>query len=120
MNRLEFKKNDPKVERLVRLCYPSYKGRRTVKVEARQTYRVSDYWDGGSRDYVEFFHLPTSRVVRQEQVEFEKQERGNPYGSNMGTVKLTPEIAVVENCIFRGKDMGIRIYVCLESLEQFR
>ena len=36
--RLEFKKSDPKVAWLIKLCYPGYRGRRTVKVESRKVY----------------------------------------------------------------------------------
>jgi len=106
---MEFSKNDPKVARLVTMCYPSYKGRRKVKVSAKQRCRVNDYWDGGSRDYVEFVHLPTNRILSLDQVEYEKQERGNPFNQNLGYVTLTPDIAAVEHSIFCGKPGGIRI-----------
>jgi len=120
MQTLEFKKSDPKVAGLVQKCYPSWKGRRKVKVSTKERYRVSDYWDGGSRDYYEFVHLPSGRLLQLEQVEYEHQENGNPYNQTLGYVRLTPEVAVVENCIFQGKDLGVRIYVHPDSLERFK
>lgn len=119
MKILSFKKSDPKVEWMVRLCYPSYKGRRPVKVEARQSYRVTDYWDGGSRDYVEFVDLKTRRRLSQDQLSFEKQTQGNPFNLNIGTVQLSPGVAAVEQCIFCGKNLGIRIYVHPDSFGDF-
>ncbi|KKL66271.1 hypothetical protein LCGC14_2146660 [marine sediment metagenome] len=108
---IEFKKNDPQVSNLVRLCYPSYKGRRTIKVDKRETYRLRDYWDGGSRYHAEFVHLPTNRLVQLEQLDYEHQKASNPFNLSIGKIKLTPDIAVVENVIFCGKDLGVRVYV---------
>lgn len=108
---MEFKKSDPKVAHLVRLCYPSYKGRRKVKVSAKQRYRVRDFWDGGSRDYVEFVHLPTMSLRSLAEIDFEGQDKANPFDLDMGYANLTPDIVAVENTIFCGKDLGIRIYL---------
>ena len=119
MKRLEFRKSDPKVARLLQLCYPHYRGRRSIKVEARETYRVRDFWDGGSRDYAEFVHLPTHRNVRLDSLDYEHQTAANPFNLPIGSLKLTPEIAVVENVIFQGKDMGIRIYVHPDRFAEF-
>ena len=119
MNRLEFKKSDPKIAWLVKLCYPGYRGRRTVKVEARETYRVADYWSEGSRNYAEFVHLPTRRVVRLDSLDYEQQAQSNLFNLTMGTVRLTPEVVAVENVIFCGKDMGVRIYVHPSAFNEF-
>jgi len=119
MQNLEFKKTDPRVAGIVRLCYPNWKGRRKVKVSAKQRYRVSDYWDGGSRDYVEFVHLPTRRVVRLEQLDYEHQTNGNPFNQALGYVNLTPEIAAVENVIFQGKDLGVRIHLHPDAYKEW-
>lgn len=119
MKKYEFKKSDPKVAHLVRLCYPNYKGRRTVKVESRERYFVHDYWDGGSRSYASFVHLPTRRTVSLNSLQYEHQTNGNHFNLPIGQLSLTPEIAVVENSIFRGKDMGVRVYVHPEAIGKF-
>ena len=116
---MEFNRTDPKVERLINMCYPNYKGRRKVKVEKRARYHVSDYWDGGSRDYAEFVHLPTNRIVRLEQLNYEHQDMSNPFNLPIGIVNITPDVAVVVNSIFQGKDMGITIYVHPDSYPAF-
>ena len=108
---MEFKKNDPKVARLVQMCYPNYKGRRPVKVSKRETYSLRDYWDGGSRDYAEFVRLPVMTLCQLTELDYEHQKAGNPFNLPIGRVKLSPDVAVVENCIFCGKDMGVRIYL---------
>lgn len=111
MNLLEFKKSDPKVAYLVRLCYPNYRGRRKVRVESRKVYRIHDYWDGGSRSYASFVHLPTRRRVNLDSLQYEHQSYCNHFNLPIGRVNLSLEIAVVENVIFMGKDLGIRIYM---------
>jgi hypothetical protein len=108
---MEFKKSDPTVASLVRLCYPEYRGRRKVKVFSKQRYRVHDFWDGGSRDYVEFVHLPTGSLLSLAEIDFEGQDKANPFALDMGYANLTPDVAAVENTIFCGKDLGIRIYL---------
>jgi hypothetical protein len=116
---MEFKKSDPEVTRLVTQCYPGYRGRRKVKVEAKTTYRVHDYWDGGSRTYATFVNLSTYRRVDLETLPYEHQLRGNPFNLPIGTLTMEPGTAVVENVIFRGKDLGIRIYVHPDDLNKF-
>jgi len=103
MKHMEFKKSDYPVANMVRACYPEWKGRRRIKVYSKEKYRVNDYWDGGSRDYCEFYHIPTGRILSMDSVNYEHQERGNPYNQRMGYVHLTPDIAVVESSFFRGK-----------------
>lgn len=108
---MQFKKSDPKVSDIVKSAYPGYRGRRPVRVQSREKYRVSDYWSEGSRTYARFLHLPTRRFIKAEQMGFEQQEQNNPFSLMIGDVKLTPETAVVEQSIFCGKNMGIRIYL---------
>lgn len=111
MREIEFKKTDARVAGIIKNSFPGYKGRRPVRVAPRETYSVHDYWDGGSRDYTQFVHLDSLRSVQLDSLQFEKQTMGNPYNAKMGKLTMTPAVAVVVNAIFRGKDMGIRIYV---------
>jgi len=112
---MEFKKTDPKVADIVRKTYPQYRGRRPVKVQSRERYRVADYWSEGSRTYAQFMHLPTRRLIQPEQMGYEQQKMNNPFNQRIGSVTLTPDTAVVEESIFRGKSMGIRIYLHPET-----
>ena len=79
MNQIGIKKSDPRVARFVKLCFPADRTRRAVKVSARETCYVRDYWDGGSRDYTEFVHIPTMSRRSLDSLDFEKQTNGNPY-----------------------------------------
>ncbi len=118
MKQLEFKKSDSKVAWLVSL-YPDYRGRRKVRVEARASYFVHDYWDGGSRSYAAFVSLSTRRCVSLDSLKYEHQTNGNHFNLPIGKVELEPGVAVVENVIFCGKDLGIRIYVHPSDFSKF-
>jgi hypothetical protein len=105
------------VERLVRLAFPGAKSRRTVKIDQRSKYHVSDYWDGGSRDECRFIDLHTMQVISAQQVP--ALTEGHIYSLAHGEVELSPGYIVVEHCIFCGKDLGYRIYVNeVKALEQ--
>lgn len=106
---LEFKKSDPQVASIVKSAYPDYRGRRPIKVIGREQYLVLDYWSEGSRTYARFYHIPTRRFIQASQMGFEQQKQGNPFNLMIGHVKLSPETAVIENSIFRGKCSGVRI-----------
>ncbi len=96
---------DKEVARIVRHCYPQYKGRKISLVSAT-SYHMSDYWDGGSRDYVRAYHIESGAIKDP------AQHAHNPYGrSAHSTVEIPEGIAMVEHTIFQGKDMGIRIHV---------
>lgn len=106
MKCIELNRNDPRVQPFIH----NYKGRRTVKIIESTAHHVSDYWDGGSRDYTSYSTMH-GRPLSQQQVKFQKQTEGNPFNQNVGTVTIEPGIVVVVNAIFQGKDMGFRIYV---------
>jgi len=108
--RVEFPKNDPKVACFVRL-FPGYRGRKTVKVSSTTTYNVSDYWSGGSRNYCVLLDLNTYTALTYEQAGFKRQEQSNPFNQAMGDLVLRPGLAVVEECVFCGKSLGIRVYL---------
>ena len=88
-------------------------------METRENYRVSDYWDGGSRTYVVFYDLDTHKLLSAQEAGLERQTINNPFNANMGTVKLRPGLAAVESPVFRGKTMGLRIMVCEADLKRF-
>jgi hypothetical protein len=96
------------VESLVRLAFPGARSRRTVKIDQRQSYHVSDYWDGGSRDECRFIKLATRQVISAQEVP--ALTEGHIYKLAFGDVELSPGFIVVEHCIFCGKDLGYRIY----------
>ena len=118
MNQVEFNKNDPQVAQFVK-CYPAYRGRKPVRVSSCTRYNMHDYWDGGSRNYVQFIHLPTGRYLPLSELQYEHQTAGNPFKLAIGTVTLTPDVAAVENVIFCGKDLGLRVYVCPDTFVGF-
>ena len=105
---MEFKKTDPRVSKFVR-HFSDYKGRKPVRVRSGKSYHVSDYWSEGSRTYCAFVDANTGEYLAATQVGFEPQKIANPFGLRIGTLELKPSLAVVENVIFCGKDLGLRI-----------
>jgi hypothetical protein len=101
---------DPKVKAIIQRCYPGAKTRRTVKLSFRNSYKVHDYWDGGSRDYVMFLKLETMEVLSSEDLPKEqRQVASNPYNLPIAEIKIPPGILVVIHSKVSGKDMGYRI-----------
>src|SRR5574337_1430623 len=99
------------VARLVQAAFPGAKSRRPVRVEARETYFVSNYWDGGSRDECVVLNAKTLASVSLSEAGYVHQTRNNPFNLAIGELKLSPEFIVVEHVYFCGKDRGYRIYV---------
>ena len=121
MEALEFNRNDSRVARIVSAAYPEYKGRRSIKVSACLTYYVSDYWSEGSRSYCCVLSLAGDCLcrVRLEDVGFVKQVNGNWLNLPLGELTMRPDFIVVENVIFSGKDLGVRIYCHPETIKMF-
>lgn len=112
--------SDPTIKQIVAQCYPAYKGRRPVRIDVRETHRVWDFWDGGSRDYTVFYDLGTGRVAPSsaiKAVEGMTQKQGNWFNLPIsdGPVTIPPGVIVVIHSIFCGKDVGIRIIVRPEN-----
>jgi len=116
---MKLKQKDGRVAWLIQLCFPEHKGRRPVQLHVRKKYRVSDYWDGGSRDYCCFVDLSSRRLLSDEEAGVEQQEINNPFNLPIGNLVLRSGVCVVENRIFCGKDMGIHIYIHANDEERF-
>lgn len=97
------------VQSIVRAAFPGAKSRRPVRIRTSQTYRVRDYWDGGSRTESVVISLETGRSVQLSQLGFVQQTMGNPFGLVMGEFPMTEKLMVVEHVISCGKDLGYRL-----------
>ena len=90
---------------IAKYVYPEYRGRK-LRIERADTYRMQNYWDGGSRSYVKALDLATGRVSEA------APSSGNPFNDIAhAVVAIPPGIALVEHSIFCGKDIGITVYV---------
>lgn len=102
----------PEVKRIAMAAFPDYKGR-TFRVETFSgPMRLDSNWEGGSRSYYVILDLVSLRHATI-------PENGTPF-SNGGKIERITELplncAVVEHCLFCGKDLGIRIYVSEANL----
>jgi len=108
------------VAELIRSAFPGAKSRRPVGISFDKNYRVSDFWDGGSRTYTKFVNLETSQVLSSDALPREnRQVMSNPFNLPIGDVILGLNHCVIEHSIFCGKDMGYRLVLCSDLKEKF-
>lgn len=103
---------------IIRSAFPQAKSRRTVKIQFRDKYQVSDYWDGGSRDECRFLDLTNGNILSSSDIpDSHRQVRSNPFNLPIAEVLIGENYAVIEHSIFRGKDMGYRILLSKKRQE---
>jgi hypothetical protein len=93
------------VKKLAKVVYPEYNGRK-FSAEIQSRYYPSDYWDGGSRNYMVAVDLKTGKIMEP------SADAKNPY-NNLAhkEFNIPPGVGILEHSYFCGKDMGIRLYV---------
>jgi hypothetical protein len=102
MDRVKLQKRD--IQFFLDRTFPNYRGR-TFSAQVRETYNMEDYWSGGTRYYCRFvtsdgttFSAPVGTT--------------NPFNRIAHVSFPIPKnVMVVENCIFCGKDLGVRFFV---------
>lgn len=105
MDSMILKKAD--VKELVQKTYPNYKGRK-FRLVIQKTYHMENYWSDGSRSYV-------VAVTLDGQVK--PAESFNPMSDSRAhsSFEIPNNLMLVENCIFQGRDLGIRFIVSPDS-----
>lgn len=103
------------LEKTVKRVFSGYRGRRPIRVSICDKVGISDYWDGGSRTYVTFVDKNFNHI----KVDYERQTAANPFKLNIGVADLRKDVIAVENCIFCGKDLGIRLKMNKETFDSF-
>lgn len=105
MQRIKVSKAQKGIKEIIKACYPEWKGRK-VAVQVATTYAMSNFWDGGSRNYVKAYDLAASKVAEA------APTTANPFrGQAHATVEIPDGVAMVEHSISCGVDCGITIYV---------
>jgi hypothetical protein len=96
-------RNSEIAKKIVKAVYPEYKGRK-IRVVARNSYTMANYWDGGTRSYVKAVNLNSGGI-------FEAGEASEcPFNIEASaTFEIPTGIALVEHSFFCGKDAGITI-----------
>lgn len=93
------------IKRLAKTCYPSYAGRK-FGLSFAKSYRMQNYWDGGTRYYAIAVNLATGATSAA------GWDTTNPWKQSAHAEFPIPEgFAILEHVYFCGKDMGIRLVV---------
>ncbi len=93
---------------ILAVTFPDYRGKK-FRLEYQDKYYPENYWDGGTRSYFKI-------LEKDEMGKIKLLEPGriftNPFlGKANEVFEIKKNWAIVEHCIFCGKDVGIRIYV---------
>ena len=95
--------------RLMMLAFPSYRGRKFY-IDVSESVYIRDFWDGGSRDYARFLHIPSGQIVGSDAIPMSmRQKAGNWFGLPIAEGTLRPDVALVEHSISCGKDCGLTL-----------
>lgn len=104
--------NAPEVIKIALAAFPQYHGRQFKIKEFAGPMSLVSCWDGGSKSTYVLLSLETLRSIPV-------PENGTPWSNDGKIARLTElpvNAAVVEHSIFRGKDMGITLYLRPENL----
>lgn len=103
-NRIKVSRADKGIKAILIAAHPTWTGRK-VHVQPATEYKMANYWDGGSRDYVMAYELATGRVYGP------AIHTENPInGAAHATVRIPEGVLIVEHSVFCGKDAGVTIY----------
>jgi hypothetical protein len=96
--------NTQQIKRIAKATFETKS--RKFSVVARATYTMSNYWDGGSREYAVAMDLATGET---RQPDFATT---NPFNGQSGSTFAIPAgIGILTHGIFCGKDCGLTLYV---------
>lgn len=105
MEEVKLKRKD--IPAIVAAAYPEYTGQK-FRLAFKSTFRMSDYWDGGSRTYVTAVKLEDGKLM----MSTPDAVAHNPFNKQAHiTFDIPKNVALVEHIFFCGKDLGIRIVV---------
>jgi hypothetical protein len=97
---------NPVIRKIVKACYPNYRGRKIFVDDQIPTYDLRSYWDDGSRTYYVFYQPVTDTVYHL--------GSNHPWFESKKPVinceKMPESVCLVAHSIFCGKDTGITIY----------
>jgi len=93
---------------ITRAAFPSWRGRK-ARVRPVESMTLHDLnWSGGTRSQYVAIELATLRRAAGEHMNM-PAPWANPFEGKQ--IALAPGLAIVEHCIFCGKDLGCTIYV---------
>ena len=104
--------NNPEVQRIAKIAFPDYSGKKFIVKPCDYPINVRSYWDGGTRDYFAFVELSTGKTIPipSQHPLYDKPIEGTD------KVNLPQGIVCVKNTCFCGKWMPITIYVRPENI----
>lgn len=100
------KTSNPEVKRIAKLAFPEYRGRKFSVVVTDKPMTFQNYWDGGTRDYLQAVQIDTGKVWPPSVMS------QNPYNDKAQlAVAPIPGWALVTHNYFCGQDVGLTVLV---------
>jgi len=103
----------PEVKAMAHRAFPGYTGRTFKLNNSGRPVNMTSRWDGGSRDYFVVLQLGTNttKAIPQNGTMFDHV--------NVESTPVLPGFIILEESIFRGKNMGITFHVNPENAIAF-
>lgn len=101
---------------IAKAAFPGWKGRKLSVRNVESVTLTGTYWSGGSKNEFVAVELSSLRTSPAD------ARLGDPsvfggIGDSCPTIKIPAGYAIVEHVIFRGKDLGCRVYLPIEVLQ---
>lgn len=98
---------------IARAAFPEWRGRKLLVKNVKSVTLSGTYWSGGSKNTFVAVELATGRTSPAAASLGDPNVFGGT-GDNCPTIEIPAGFAIVEHVIFRGKDLGCRVYLPLE------
>lgn len=99
-------------------AFPKYTGRKFSAEAATKVYLSDTYWSGGSKNTYVGIDLHTMNMAPANK-RLSAPSMFGGLGDDIESIPLAPGRAIVEHCIFQGKDMGLRFFFHPEDFGKY-
>lgn len=99
---------------IAKAAFPGWRGRKLRTEQRESVTLLGTYWSGGSKNTFVAVELATLRTSPADRRLGDPNAFGG-IGDSHPTIRIPPGYAIVEHVIFRGKDLGCRVYTAIEG-----
>lgn len=108
------------VERLFRIAFPAYKGRKFKIMTQESVFMADTYWDGGSRsEYVVIRLIDQVKLDVPDLISGGFLPTAKAAMEALRSFQLPDGLTVIRHSIFCGKDTGLTMYVRPDNMGKF-